>query len=122
MSGELSGRFFSFDCESVPLEPGTMADPRPADRPREAPDAVFTPPAFYSFDCESVPLEPGTMADPRPAGRPREAPDVPAAESDEAFARELVDRVLAYVQSRPSGLSAEQLAALVQQLLTRRSA
>ena len=119
-NNELSGRFYSFDCESVPLAEGTPAAPRPADRPRESADAAFTPPAFFSFDCESVPLAEGTPAAPRPANRPREG--APATTADAEFARELAERVLEYVRSRPSGLSAEQLAALVQQLLARRSA
>ena len=116
MSAGQPGQFQSFDCESVPLEDGTPAAPRPGNRPREAADAVSVPPAFISFDCESVPLADGTQAAARPAHRPRESPE------DAAFARELADRVLEYVQSRPTGLSAAQLAALVQQLLARRSA
>jgi hypothetical protein len=114
-------QFFSFECECVPLPPGTPAAPRPADRPRDPSVAGFAEPAFYSFDCELVPLPPGTPAAARPADRPREVP-AGAVEPDEAFARELAARVLEYVRNHPAGRSAEQLAALVQQFVSRRSA
>ena len=89
-------------------------------------------PRFVTFEAKFEPAPPGTPATPRPPGRPRlvypdpESPgelvSVPSTEADAAFASELADRVLEYVRSRPSGLSAEQLAALVQQLLALRSA
>ena len=110
--------FQSFDCESEPLAEGEPATPRPPHRPRDgsAPVTEFDG-IFVSFDCESVPLAPGTPATPRPPGRPRPVEPV---DPDTAFAGELAERVLEYVRGRPAGLSAEQLAALVQQLVARR--
>ena len=89
-------------------------------------------PLFVSFELQFEPDPPGTPASPRPPGRPRPTgtdPEPPGelvsmspVDPDAAFAHELAERVLEYVQNRPAGLSAEQLAALVQQLLARRSA
>ncbi|MBX9627224.1 MAG: hypothetical protein K2X82_25700 [Gemmataceae bacterium] len=56
---------------------------------------------------------------PRPPGRPRPVEPV---DPDTAFVGELAERVLEYVRGRPAGLSVEQLLALVQQLVARRSA
>jgi hypothetical protein len=115
--------FYSFECEAVPLPPGTPAAPRPADRPREAfTDEPFHEPGVYTFECSAEPMPSGTPAAPRPAHRPRESLEGTPVDADAAFARELADRVLEYVQNRPTSLSAAQLAALVQQLLARRSA
>ena len=70
---------------------------------------------FVSYNLKFEPDPPGTPASPRPPAPPRET-------SDTAFAQELADRVREYVRAHPSGSSAEQLAALVQQMLSRRSA
>ncbi len=86
---------------------------------------------FVSFEGKFEPSPPGTPASPRPPHRPRETGNHPAAEqfvsppelgADAAFARELADHVLAYVRNHPAGATAEQVAAMVQQLLARRSA
>jgi hypothetical protein len=92
-----------------------------------------TEPEFISFEASFEACPPGTLATPRPPGRPRGTEtgigqegiliSFEPAEPDAAFAQELAGRVREYVRSRSvSGLTAEQLAALVQQLLARRSA
>lgn len=114
--------FQAFDCESVPLAEDTPAEPRPPHRPRDgSPVVTEADGILFSFEDVGVPLPPDTPATPRPPGRPRE-PGVPASPADAAFARELADRVLEYSRSHPAGLTPEQLAALVQHLLARRSA
>ncbi|MBA4063838.1 MAG: hypothetical protein C0501_09025 [Isosphaera sp.] len=93
--------------------PGTPPAPRPPRPSFEGnPDTEMRDGALVDFDDPSAP--PGTP--PAPPDRPR-APD-----PDAAFARELADRVSEYVRTRPTGLTAEQLAALVQQFLARRPA
>jgi hypothetical protein len=86
-------------------------------------DPITEGPILYEFTSSTNEAPPGTPAEPRPPGRPR---PIGLAQSpsdvDAAFARELADRVLEYVRNQPTGLSATQLAALVQDLLTRRSA
>jgi len=112
---------YSFEGECVPPAPGTPAAPRPPGRPRDASaDEPFSEPELVTFECTAELMPPGTPAAPRPADRPREAAELTTAEADAAFARKLAERVLEYVRSRPAGLSAEQLAALVQQFLARR--
>ena len=119
---EFHRRFQSFDCKSIPLAENTPATPRPPHRPRmDAPVPTESDGILITFEETFVPAPPGTLASPRPPGRPREIP-TPTDPKDEAFAGELADRVQEYVRQRPSGLSAEQLAALIQQILARRSA
>jgi len=118
----------SLECEMIPLAPGTPASPRPPGRQRETElsDLDFES-RFHSFDCVTQEIPPGTLASPRPPGRPRN-PDYSYTQienlnnADNAFAQEVADRVLEYAKNRQAGLSAEQLAALVQQLISRRSA
>lgn len=114
----------SFECEMEIPPPGTPAGPRPMDRPRALTQSSSSAnPEFRSFDCVPEELAVGTPAAPRPIDRPRAGiePLVPTA-SEDVFAQELAHLVLEYVKSRPEGLTAEQLAAVVQQLLSRRSA
>lgn len=116
--------FQSFECESIPLSENTLASPRPPHRPRPRDDTLFpTIPdqVLVSFDCPGEPIPPGARATPRPPGRPRNPEALPT-EADDAFAREVADRVLEYVNTNSGGLTAEQIAQLVQQLLSRRSA
>jgi hypothetical protein len=116
--------FQSFNYESIPLAENTPAEPRPAHRPRDGASApTICDGIFQSFDCVTEQLPPGTLASPRPPDRPRitDATPVPT-DADDAFAREVASRVLEYVNSRSGGLSAEQLATLVQQFISRRSA
>jgi hypothetical protein len=88
------------------------------------PDPITEGPILVTFESDFNAAPPGTPATPRPPGRPRltDIATDPPTEADTAFARELAQRVLEYVKDRPAGLTAEQLAALVQQLLARRSA
>jgi hypothetical protein len=63
-----------FDVEMIPLPPGTMARPRPANRPRkfsEGSDKV----TLQIFEVEAIPLPPGTKATPRPTGLERPTPE-----------------------------------------------
>lgn len=113
-------QFVSFEAAFEPCPPGTPAPPRPPGRPRESADGPFRGAQFVSFEAAMEPVPPGTPATPRPPGRPREAEPFP--DPDAAFAGELADRVLEYARGRPAGLTAEQLAALIQQLVARRSA
>jgi hypothetical protein len=114
---------YSFEAEFVPLAPGTPAAPRSPGRPREGfTDEPVSEPELVTFECTAELMPPGTPAAPRPADRPREAPEPTPDAAAAAFARELAERVLEYVRNRPTGPSAEQLAALVQQFLARRSA
>ena len=116
MNIEGDAQFFSFESQFVPCPPGTPAIPRPPGRPREpVPGGEIPEAVLVSFECEAEILPPGTPAAPRPPDRPRNG-------SAEALARELADHVLAYVRNHPAGATAEQVAAMVQQLLARRSA
>ena len=104
MQPEFDAQLITFTAKFEPDPPGTPATPRPPGRPRptEAELAGAGEPVLHSFDCESEPL--------------------PADAGDAEFARALAERVLERVRTRPAGLSAEQLAALIQQFLARRSA
>lgn len=103
MQPEFDAQLITFTAKFELDPPGTPATPRPPGRPRptEAELAGAGEPVLHSFDCESEPLPTG---------------------ADEVFARAVADRVWEYVQNRSSGLSAEQLGALVQRFLARRSA
>jgi hypothetical protein len=87
-------------------------------------------PQLVSFEAKFEPAPPGTPASPRPPGRPRQLDPVPEGVltspdptgADGAFAQELAERVREYVRGRTGGLSAEEIAALVQQLLAGRPA
>lgn len=117
------GWFQSFDCHSIPLAENTVAAPRPSDRSRYSsgsPEAASSE-VLVSFDCAAEMLPPNTPAAPRPSSRPRET-QFNLDPTDTAFAKELTERMLDYVRSRPEGVSAEQLALLVQQLLAKRPA
>jgi hypothetical protein len=116
-------QFHSFECEAVPLPPGTRATPRAPDRPREiCEDRSVHEATLVTFECVADVLPPGTPAAPRPPGRPRDQELVGTftlTEADATFAHELAERVLEYVQNRSGGLSVEQLTTLVQQCLAR---
>jgi hypothetical protein len=89
-----------------------MAEPAP----------ITEGPILVEFTSETNEVPPGTPAAPRPPGRPRELEPGAVTDADATFAKELAERVLEYVQNRSGGVTAEQLAALVQQYLARRSA
>jgi hypothetical protein len=124
MSDHNEPQLHSFEGKWIPAPPGTLAPPRPTDRPREMPAGEpACEPELVTFECVAEVPPPGTPAPPRPASRPRELDSAPVpSKADADFARELAERVLEYVRNCPAGLSAEQLAALVQQILARRSA
>lgn len=107
--------FVSYNLKFEPDPPGTPASPRPPDTRTLSQPETFSDGVLVSFEDKFKPDPPGTPASPRPPAPPREA-------SDAVFAQELADRVREYVRAHPTGPSAEQLAALVQQLLARRSA
>ena len=65
----LVGGFEVFECEAIPVPPGTPAPPRPPGRDRTVWNPVTEP--FEVFDCEAIPMPPGTPAPPRPPGRER---------------------------------------------------
>jgi hypothetical protein len=73
MASKKSEQFQQFDCEDVPLAPGTGAEPR-EDRAARQPNLSPSPSPSESlcFDCESVDMPQGTLAVPRPIGRERE--------------------------------------------------
>ena len=99
-----------------PLGNGLPAGPRPGHRLRgdaTLPTAMLDG-VLVAFDDPPVP--PGTPASPRPADRPRE---LPGARPD--VATELAVRTLEFVRANPSA-TVEELAALMGQLLARRSA
>jgi len=87
-------------------------------------------PVFVSFEAVFEPCPPGTPATPRPLGRPREVVNssegilvtLTPTEPDTAFAHQIAEELLGYARNRASGLSPEQLAALVQQIIAKRSA
>jgi hypothetical protein len=124
MSDHNEPQLYSFESEWIPVPPGTPAPPRPADRPREVPTGEFaSEPELVTFECVPEIPTPGMLAPPRPADRPREldSATVPT-DADADFAREMASRVLEFVRSRSAGMSAEQLAVLIQQFIARRSA
>jgi hypothetical protein len=95
MKPDDESQLISFEATFEPCPPGTLATPRPPGRPRDLESGVGREGIFVSFEATDV---------------------------DTAFARELADRVLEYVRNQPTALTATQLAALVQDLITRRLA
>ncbi len=85
-------------------------------------------PELISFVAPFVADPPGTPASPRPSSRPRgnaqqAFPDqlvTMPSQDEEAFAQQLAERLWEYVQTHQSGLSAEELASLVQRLVVNR--
>jgi DNA-directed RNA polymerase specialized sigma24 family protein len=75
------GSFQSFENTTNEAEPGAVARPRPANRPRVVPaTAGEMTTEFVTFECLVTPLPPGTPATPRPLGRERRVPRVDPAE------------------------------------------
>jgi hypothetical protein len=73
MPTEFSGQYHEFiSTDDSALAPGTLAEPRPADRYREIPaPGEPTGPFFHEIVDKGPNLPPGTMASPRPPGRER---------------------------------------------------
>jgi hypothetical protein len=74
MSTEFTGQIHEVICNAdSALPPGTLASPRPADRPREIPaPGEETGPFFHEFTSTAADdPPPGTKASQRPPGRDR---------------------------------------------------
>jgi hypothetical protein len=110
--------FQAFDGPSVPLGDGVRATPRPAHRPRDGalPPTEMLDGVLVTFTDTFRATTAGAVPSHARSNRPRATA---GAETD--IANELAGPVLEYVRTHPTG-TVEELAALMRQLLARRSA
>jgi hypothetical protein len=96
-----------FECEAIPLPPGTKAPPRPPGRGRVAGRELPAIDPFEVFECEAIPLPPGTPAPPRSPGLERSPVFRIAMSRTEPAAVEVVAELLKRVQGVVNGLATD---------------